>query len=121
MPEYVFNKAAGLRSATLIKKGLWQRCFPVNFVKFSRTDFFIEHFRWLLLPAQETEVEQLESCGGAKFITTDDSFKEKRSTLASSSEYTAGFSLSEYDQLSSLSWLSLCLFTNEVSAALKNK
>ena len=28
-----FNKVAGLRIATLLKKRLWQRCFPVNFVK----------------------------------------------------------------------------------------
>ena len=32
-----FNKVAGLRR------------FPVNFVKFPRTLFFIEHLRWLLL------------------------------------------------------------------------
>ena len=25
------------------------RCFPVNFAKFSRTPFFIEHLWWLLL------------------------------------------------------------------------
>ena len=28
---------------------LWYRCFPVNFVKFLRTPFLIEHRRWLLL------------------------------------------------------------------------
>ena len=44
-----FNKAAGLRPATLLKKRLWHRCFPVNFAKFLRTPFFIEHLRWLLL------------------------------------------------------------------------
>ena len=27
---------------------LWHRCFLVNFEKFLRTPFFIEHFRWLL-------------------------------------------------------------------------
>ena len=32
-----FNKVAGLRSATLLKKKLWHRCFPVNFAKFLRT------------------------------------------------------------------------------------
>ena len=35
-----FNKVAGLRPATLLKKRLWHRCFPVNFVKFLRTFFF---------------------------------------------------------------------------------
>ena len=44
-----FNKVAGLRPATLLKKRLWHRCFPVNFEKFLRTPLFTEHFRWLLL------------------------------------------------------------------------
>ena len=34
-----FNKATGLRLATLLKKRLWRRCFPVNFAKFLRTHF----------------------------------------------------------------------------------
>ena len=38
-----------LRPATLLKKRLWRRCFPVNFAKFRRTPFLIEHLRWLLL------------------------------------------------------------------------
>ena len=31
------------------KKRLWYRCFPVNFAKFLKTPFFIEHLWWLLL------------------------------------------------------------------------
>ena len=38
-----------VRPATLLKKTLWHRCFPVNFVKILRTLFFIEHVWWLLL------------------------------------------------------------------------
>ena len=38
-----------LRPATLSKKRLWRRCFPVNFAKFLRTPFLTEHLRWLLL------------------------------------------------------------------------
>ena len=34
-----FNKVAGLRLATLLKKRLWRTCFPVNFEKFLRTPF----------------------------------------------------------------------------------
>ena len=34
-----FNKVADLNPATLLKKRLWHRCFPVNFVKFLRTPF----------------------------------------------------------------------------------
>ena len=37
------------RPATLLKKRLWYRCFPVNFAKFLRTPFSIEHLWWLLL------------------------------------------------------------------------
>ena len=34
-----FNKVADLRPATVFKKRLWHKCFPVNFVKFLRTPF----------------------------------------------------------------------------------
>ena len=37
------------KPATLLKKRLCHRCFPVNFEKFLRTPFFTEHLRWLLL------------------------------------------------------------------------
>ena len=40
-----FNKVAGLRLATLLKKTLCHRCFPVNFVKLSRTPFYTEILR----------------------------------------------------------------------------
>ena len=39
--------------ATLLKKRLWRRCFPVNFVKFLRTPFLTEHLQWLLLYGQD--------------------------------------------------------------------
>ena len=44
-----FNKVTGLRPATLLKKGLWQRCLPAKLEKFLRTSFYKEQFRWLLL------------------------------------------------------------------------
>ena len=44
-----FNEVAGLIPATSLKKKLWRRCFLVNFAKFLRTSFFLEHLRWLLL------------------------------------------------------------------------
>ena len=37
-----FNKVAG--PSPLLKKRLWYRYFPLNFVKFLRTPFFAEHF-----------------------------------------------------------------------------
>ena len=46
-----FNKVAGFRSATLLKKRLWHRCFPENFVKFLRTPFLQNTFGRLLLAA----------------------------------------------------------------------
>ena len=42
-------KKSSLRLATLLKKRLWHRFFPVNFAKFLRTPFFSEHLQWLLL------------------------------------------------------------------------
>ena len=41
-----FNKVA---LATLLKKRLWYRSFPVNLAKFLRTRFLTEQLRWLLL------------------------------------------------------------------------
>ena len=35
-----FNKVAGLKPATLLKKRLWHRCFLVNFEKFLRAPFY---------------------------------------------------------------------------------
>ena len=44
-----FNKFGSLRPATLLEKRRQHSCFPVNFAKFLRTPFFIEHLWWLLL------------------------------------------------------------------------
>ena len=33
------DKVTGLTPATLLKKRLWHRCFPVNFAKFLKTLF----------------------------------------------------------------------------------
>ena len=43
----LFNKVTGLWPATLLEKRLCHTCSPVNFVKFLRTPFFIEHLWWL--------------------------------------------------------------------------
>ena len=42
-------QALGLRPATLLKKRLWHKCFPVNFAKFLRTPFLQNTSGWLLL------------------------------------------------------------------------
>ena len=52
----LFNKVAGLRTVTLLKKRFWYRCFPVNFSKFLKTPFITENLSWLLL---KTPVNQL--------------------------------------------------------------
>ena len=49
-------KLQALMHATLLKKGLQDRFFPVEFAKFFRTSFFTEHLRWLLLPIEKLEV-----------------------------------------------------------------
>ena len=46
-----FNKVAYLRPETLLKKRLWQRCFPVNFTNFSEHFFYrtpLGDFFWYL-------------------------------------------------------------------------
>ena len=48
-----FNKVAGLRPATLLKKRLWYRYFLVNFARFLRTPFSIKDPQWLLLNITE--------------------------------------------------------------------
>ena len=45
----LFNKVAGLRPATLLRRILWHRCFPVNFMKFLRRPFLQNTFVLLLL------------------------------------------------------------------------
>ena len=54
-----------LRPATLLKKRLWHRCFPVNFDEFLKTPFLTEHLRWLLLKSIKKKKTSLEtiSCG----------------------------------------------------------
>ena len=44
-----FDKVAGLRPATLLKKRLWHRCFAVNFAKILRTPFLQNTSAQLLL------------------------------------------------------------------------
>ena len=44
-----FNKVPGRRPATLFKKSLWHRHFPVNFAEILRTPFLTEHLRCLFL------------------------------------------------------------------------
>ena len=56
-----FNKVASLRPATLLKKRLWHRCFPVNFTKFLRTQFCIEHPWWLLMNLHQWRI-QFKTC-----------------------------------------------------------
>ena len=46
------NKVAGLRPATLLKKKLWHRCFPVNFLKFLSAPFLQNTSGRLLLKEQ---------------------------------------------------------------------
>ena len=57
-PEVFFKERCCLRPATLFKKRLWQRCFPVNFVKFLRA-LFSQNTSWRLLLNQVTNLKSL--------------------------------------------------------------
>ena len=48
MLESLFSKVTGLKPCNFNKTILQRRC-SVNFAKFLRTKFSIEHLRWLLL------------------------------------------------------------------------
>ena len=50
--SFLLNKVTGMRPATLLKKRLSQRCFPVNFAKLLRTPFLQSNFGRLLLNPQ---------------------------------------------------------------------
>ena len=54
---WLHEKTRSSRLKVFCKKSVFenfanQRCFPVNFRKFSRTPSFIEHLRWLLLKSK---------------------------------------------------------------------
>ena len=52
----LFNKVAGLRTVTLLKKRFQYKCFSVYCSKFLKAPSITEHLRWLLL---KTPVNQL--------------------------------------------------------------
>ena len=57
-----------LQTATLLKRRLCHRCFPVNFAKFRRKTFFAEHIRWLLLFTFWIQSETKVFCKNIKFV-----------------------------------------------------
>ena len=53
--------------ATLLKKGLWHRCFPVNFTKFLRTPFF---YRTPLVAVFESGANHRDCYNAWRFLLT---------------------------------------------------
>ena len=53
----LFKKVTGLRPATLLKKRLWHKRFPVNFARFSRTPF-LQNTSARLLLKHSNEINQ---------------------------------------------------------------
>ena len=49
------------RPASLLKKRLWHKCFPVNFAKFLNTPFLTKHLWWLFLAFQSESTLYSES------------------------------------------------------------
>ena len=62
-----FNKIAGLRPATLFKKRLWHKCFPVNFARFLRSTFFTEHLQTTAFIIRHQEAFSLSKIFGITF------------------------------------------------------
>ena len=65
-----FNKVGSLRPATLLKKRLWHRCFPVNFAKFLRTPFLQNISGRLLLKLLESLLPTITCMTLADFYVT---------------------------------------------------
>ena len=63
-----FNEVAGLRPATILKRRLWHRCFPVNFAKFLRTPFLHNTSGLLLLYIMIDILHSLHSCSFCMFL-----------------------------------------------------
>ena len=64
-PELFYKKGVlvlevSLHEACNLKKRLWHRCFPVNFLKFLRTTFFIEQLWCLLLNIDDLIIRSIE-------------------------------------------------------------
>ena len=60
--ESLFNEVVDLRRATLLKRNSGAGFFPVNFEKFLKIPFLIEHLWWLLLKFQEEQSEGTVLC-----------------------------------------------------------
>ena len=55
---------------TLLKERFQQRCLPVNFTKFLRTPFFVEHLQWLLSVVIHTAAGFIGSFNFCFIVTT---------------------------------------------------
>ena len=96
-------KVAGLMPATLLKKRLWRRCFPVNFVKFLRTSFwqntsgrlllsFIEKINGFCEPCKKWRCEICDPAvytKSFKLTTTQRTYSIRPENLKCSSENAA--------------------------------
>ena len=84
---------------SFLKKRLWHRRFPVNFVKFFRTSFLTEHLWWLLLAFQSEStlygfrISCSKQAQYLKFKWTKTSWRYNRSNIVQISFlcYVAGF------------------------------
>ena len=100
------NRTAGLRPATLLKKILWYRYFPVNFGKILRTPFFTEQL-WTTASETTTKFSWLESMSSIEedysftlviylFQVFLDNCKRKLSFFIVKMFFQIGFKVSEY-------------------------
>ena len=101
-----FDKVAGLRPATLLKKRAWRRCFPVNFAKFLRTPFLQNTSGRLLILIDKT---YSHSCFG-ETKANQTCFEKSKKT----SQNQVGF------DRQILSYINVCALSLEISFSLKN-
>ena len=78
VPESLFNKVAGMRPTTLLKKRFWHRYFPVNFAEFLRKPLLTKPLLWPLVKNIQLTISIIIS------TSISSSYETKKNSLSSS-------------------------------------
>ena len=106
-----FNKVAGLRSATLFKKILWHRSFPVNFVKMLRTSFLQNLWKTASKTFHKLSkliTNCLHSFSSKSFGRSNNYFEKKN--ISDVSQKIKMFQLENLFYILTVAWITSCYF-----------
>ena len=96
------NKISGLRPATLLKKKLWHKGFPVSFMKFLRTSFFIEHLlvgAYLFLQCMQYQNDSINSFSHTGILDNNYYFHILDNNIPNINKQTEQIRTDRYDRL----------------------